>query len=203
MANLYLFCAVIGGAIFVIQFFLALVGLGDSDAGFADDIPDDIPDDMGAFEEPADHVVDHGSTWLFGVISFRTVVVALAFFGLAGTASLRAGHAPFISIGVAIASGVAAMYGVHYLMQVLYRLGHDGTARIERSVGRAGTVYIPIPASKAGSGKIHLQLQDRIMEYQAMTSHTEKLNTGAKVVVVGVIGPSTVEVTLSEKLAEA
>jgi membrane protein implicated in regulation of membrane protease activity len=104
---------------------------------------------------------------------------------------------------VAVASGLAAMYGVHYLMQVMYRLGHDGTARIERSIGRTGTVYVPIPASKTGSGKIQLQVQDRIMEYQAVTNHTEKLATGAKVVVVGIIGPSTVEVRLSEQMAEA
>ena len=34
------------------------------------------------------HAHGHGSTWMFGVISFRTVVAALTFFGLAGLASL-------------------------------------------------------------------------------------------------------------------
>jgi hypothetical protein len=37
-------------------------------------------------------------------------------------------------------------------------------------------------------------MQDRIMEYQAVTSSPEKLATGTKVIVVDVLGPSLVEV---------
>ena len=41
----------------------------------------------------AGHSHGHGSTWMFGVISFRTVVAALTFFGLAGLAHRSAGLA--------------------------------------------------------------------------------------------------------------
>ena len=62
------------------------------------------------------------------------------------------------------------MYLVHWLMRAIYRLSEDRTVRISRAVGQEGMVYLPIPADKAGAGKIHLNLQGRLMEYAAVTS---------------------------------
>ena len=202
MYTVFLFCAVIGGTVFVLQFVMSLIGMGDDGLDLVDDVPDDMPDGFGDVGDTQGDVVDHGSTWLFGVISFRTVVAALAFFGLAGLACLESGRSPVVAGAVAVAAGAAAMYGVHWLMLLLYRLGHDGTVKIERSVGRCGTVYIPIPGSRSGTGKVQLQVQDRIMEYQAVTANPDKLSTGAKVVVVSVVTPTTVEVELAQETAE-
>ena len=116
-------------------------------------------------------------------------------------AALEAEQPPLVVVALALAAGTAAMFGIHWLMHQMYRLGEDGTVQIERSVGRSGTVYIPIPAARAGAGKVQLQVQGRIMEYQAVTSHPDKLSTGAKVVVVGVVSPTTVEVELAQETA--
>jgi len=186
---MFLVCAVIGGTVFIFQFVLALIGMGGDELDFADDIPDDV--DVG---DPQGDVLDHGSTWLFGVISFRTVVAALTFFGLAGIASDASGQHSVVSLVIALAAGAAAMFGVHWMMRLLYGLGQDGTVRVERSVGKRGVVYIPIPKEKSGAGKVQLRLQGRIVEYQAMTSAVEKLPTGARVVVVEVISPTTLGV---------
>jgi len=78
-------------------------------------------------------------------------------------------------------------------MRTLSRLRSDGTVRIERAVGKSGTVYLTVPAQRAGVGKVTLNLQNRTLECQAVTARSE-LATGAKVVVVSVIGPDTVEV---------
>ena len=94
---------------------------------------------------------------------------------------------------VAVAAGVAAMFAVYWMMQCLYRLRADGTVRIQRSVGQHGNVYLRIPANRSGSGKIQFNLQNRTMEYLAVTAGPE-LPTGAKVVVVGVVNPTTLEV---------
>ena len=40
------------------------------------------------------------------------------------------------------------------------------------------------------------------MEYQAVTANPDKLSTGAKVVVVSVVTPTTVEVELAQETAE-
>jgi hypothetical protein len=55
-------------------------------------------------------------------------------------------------------------------------------------------VYVPIPGGKQSAGKVTVKVQERLVEYAAMTSADEKLSTGAKVVVVGVIGGNTLEV---------
>lgn len=85
------------------------------------------------------------------------------------------------------------MYAVYWMMQGLYRLRADGTVRVHRAVGRPAKVYLTIPGHNAGAGKIHVNLQNRTMEYLAMTPG-ETLPTGAKVVVVNVLTENTVEV---------
>jgi hypothetical protein len=80
-------------------------------------------------------------------------------------------------------------------MRSLTKLDSDGTLRIERSVGKPATVYLAVPAKKSGAGKIHIKLQNQLVELQAMTPH-DRLPTGANVVVTNVIGPDIVEVAL-------
>ena len=86
------------------------------------------------------------------------------------------------------------MYGVHYLMQSLYRLRYDGTAQIHRTIGERGTVYVPIPPNHEGLGKIQIRTQGRIMEYAARTRGPDKLRTGTTVEVVEILSPMTVDV---------
>jgi hypothetical protein len=69
----------------------------------------------------------------------------------------------------------------------------DGSVSIHGAVGATGTVYLTIPADKAGAGKVLLTLQNRTVEYQAVTSHAA-LPTGAAIMVVDVVGPDTVDV---------
>ncbi|MEX0792774.1 MAG: hypothetical protein WD045_06530, partial [Pirellulaceae bacterium] len=132
---LFLWCAVLAGSVFLIQSLLAVMGFGLDELDIPDDIPDDLPADGDTFS------ADHGSTWLFGVISFRTIVAALTFFGLAGLATDSAGATAPVSLTVAILVGLAAMYSVYWLMKVMMGLGQDGSIRIENSVGLTGTVY--------------------------------------------------------------
>ncbi|MHB8971489.1 MAG: hypothetical protein ACYC3X_08270 [Pirellulaceae bacterium] len=208
MYTLFLLCALIGGTIFILQFVLAIVGAGVDDLDFGHDLPHDVPHDMphdfsGDSGDVTGHAHGHDSTWLFGVISFRTIVAALTFFGLAGLASRSGALSAPVTLLIAIGAGVAAMYGVHYLMQALYRLRHDGTAQIQRTLGERGTVYVPIPPNREGLGKIQIRTQGRIMEYAAETCGPEKLRTGTTVEVVDVLSPMTVEVAPISEVARA
>jgi hypothetical protein len=210
MAWLFLICATIGGTVLVCQFVLALVGFGADDLG--DGLPHDVPHDFhgdsthahgpGPDPELGDNAVGHGnfSTWLFSVLSFKTVTAALAFFGLAGCAANSAGVSPAGQVIIALAAGFGAMYGVHWIMKSLFRLSEDNTIRLDRSVGKEGTVYLTIPADRQGVGKVQFKLQNRLVDYPAITGHDEPLKTGAKIRVVAVVGASTVEV---EPLREA
>jgi membrane protein implicated in regulation of membrane protease activity len=85
------------------------------------------------------------------------------------------------------------MYGVHWIVRSMGKLAEDGTIRVRAALGQEGTVYVPIPAAKAQAGKVQLKLQNRLVEYEAVTSGGERLATGTKVRVIGVSG-NTLEV---------
>ncbi len=196
MDSLFFWCALIGGTVLVCQFVMTLIGLGDGhpdfDAGGAVDFHGGGVDV--AHGEAGSHS-SHDSTWFFGIITFRTLVAAVTFFGLGGLWGLEREVQPLGVLLIAIAAGLAAMFGVYYVMRSLTRLDSEGTLRIDRAIGKPGTVYLPIPAGKAGAGKITMKLQNQLIELQAMTAH-ERLPVGATVVVTSVIGPDTVEVAL-------
>jgi len=193
MTTLFIVCAAIGGTILVFQFVLTLIGLG----GEALDV--DLPGDVD-FDADADFDFDSGvgaghvdSSWLFGVISFRTVVAALAFFGLGGLAAQSAELSDFYSLLVAVAAGAVAMYAVYWMMRGLKKLRSEGNVRIQGAVGKHGTVYTTIPGEEAGTGKIQLNLQNRTVELLALTAGHE-LAPGAKVVVTDIVTLDTVQV---------
>ena len=201
MGTLFLICAVVGGTILVIQFVLTVIGLGGE--AFDIDIPSgadgdvdvdfDVDTDVGN-TDVGDAAGDHvDSSWLFGVISFRTIVAALAFFGLAGLAARAAGLGLPMTLAVAVGAGLAAMYGVYFLFASMKKLSAEGTVHVRQALGKHGTVYITIPAEESGAGKIQLNLQNRTMDYMALTSG-QAIAPGTKVVVTDIVTSDTVAV---------
>lgn len=183
MDTVYLVCAVIGGTMLVGQFLLSLFGVGhETDAGHD-----------ASFHDGGDG--DHGSSWFAGVLSLRAVTAALMLFGLCGLAASAAERDSTTSLLIALLGGVATLIVVAQLMKMLHGLAEEGTVRIERSVGRPATVYLTVPANRASAGKVHLKLQNRTVEYQAVTAHSSPLPTGALVTVVAVVNSDTVEVS--------
>ena len=136
----------------------------------------------------------HDGSWLFRAISLRTVVAALTFFGLTGLAAQSAQASTGTTLLCATSAGLIALYSVYWLMQSLYGLRSEGTARIERALGKRAAVYLRIPGHNAGCGKIQVNLQNRTMEYLAATAG-EGIATGATVAIVEIIDPCTVRVT--------
>jgi hypothetical protein len=54
-------------------------------------------------------------------------------------------------------------------------------------------VYVPIAGGRSQAGKIQLKLNNRLMEFEAVTNSPQRLATGTKVRVVGIAG-STLDV---------
>jgi len=187
---MYLVCAIIGCTLIVCQFLMTLFGMGHDGA----DLAGDGHFDASGHDMSGGHDVGHGHepSIFFGMLSFRAISAALAFFGLIGLAAADYVQ-PAAAFGLAIAAGMLAMFIMAYLMRLLTRLNIDGTVRIQRSVGSRGTVYLSIPAQRGGVGKVHVSVLNRTIEYKAVTANDD-LPTGAKVVVVGVISADTVEV---------
>ena len=211
METIYSICAIVGGTVLLCQFVMTLLGFGgEHDAGGHDFGGHDFGGhDLASHagnahtgHDAEDH--DTQSAWFVGVLSFRTIVAALTFFGLTGLAANQGGIDHWTTLGLAIAAGAGAMFLVAYMMQALHKLKAEGTARIERAIGATGTVYLTIPGKNSGVGKVTLSLQNRTMEYHAVTFQDD-LPTGTKVVAVAVVKPGTVEVVPagdSERLSD-
>jgi len=205
--TIFLIAAVIGGTVMVCQLALSVLGMGEHGAGghghfgHGDFGADHTGGHFGGHDADAGADGDltgdgsHAdSNWLFSVITFRTLVAASAFFGLAGAAALSADFSGPQSVAIALAAGLAAMYGMYWLMMQISRLASSGNERISNALGRRATVYIPIPAAGGGAGKVQLSMQNRIVEFQAVTEEPEPLKTGETVEVVEVSGSDRVRV---------
>jgi membrane protein implicated in regulation of membrane protease activity len=203
MDTLFLIAAVVGGTILVCQFALTLLGLGHDGGGLGHHMGGDFHGDAhvgGDFHgdhaggSHADANEHSNSTHVFSVISFRTLVAAVAFFGVSGKAALSAGFEQSTSFILAVIVGAMAMYCMYWLMRVIAGLNSSGNERIGNAVGRRATVYLRIPATRSGAGKVQLSMQNRIVEYQAFTDEAETLQSGESVEVVDVAGGDTVYV---------
>jgi hypothetical protein len=222
--------ALIGGTVLVFQFVLMLLGLGGDgdlsadggdfsgglhhgggidagglhhaggvDAGGADAHAGDA-----TWHEAADADLGHpGAHWFYEVISLRTLSAAVTFFGLAGITARAYSQPGTISFVIATLSGIAATFIVYWLFKQVYRLQHTGTENVRNALGLSATVYVPIPAQRGGAGKVTFRLQNRVAEYQAVTDDSERLKTGEKVVVVGIVNSDTVRVARAEKRSES
>ena len=155
----------------VLQTVLMLIGIGGDSGADADvDIDDGI------------EVPDDG----LAIFSVRGVTSMLCITGWVAVALLETSLPQGVSIAIAIACGIATLIGMAYLMRAVYRLQSSGNIDIENCVGKIGEVYIPIPSTGNGSGKINLTVQEKFSEFTAITTSGEQLKTGAFVRVVAV-----------------
>lgn len=202
MSLLYIICATVGSTVLVLQFAMTLLGLSDHGDLAHGDIGGDIGGGLHHDASGGNGDVDssdhdhHGSTSLFRILSIRTVVAALAFFGLTGLAAESRDVSGRSAFALALAAGWLAMYAVHWLMQQLYKLRIDGTVRLARAVGMTARVYVRIPAQGNGIGKIVLTLQNRTVELDAVSDGPE-IPAGTQVVVQQLISAEVALVSRS------
>jgi len=184
LENVYVVCAVVGGTLLVVQTILMAVG-GHHDGDVTHDADASHADGPGDSTHDASFV-----KWL----SLKTIVACLTFFGLAGLAAQKWGASGGVSLLVAILAGTAAIVFVALLMAGLGRLQSKGNLDLQNAVGTIAKVYLRVPASRSGAGKVTLEVQGRFVEAEAVTAGSE-LPVGTPVRVVGVAGPLTLEVS--------
>jgi hypothetical protein len=175
MYAFFLTCALLGGWLLVVQLVLGALGVGHHDA------PHDLHHAAAA----------HEGLHLF---SFRALTAGLAFFGVGGLAGLATPFGLFVAIPLALVFGAAAMLGVAATTRAMLKLEDDGTVHIEGAVGLSGDVYLSIPPARRGVGKVHVVLQNRLVELQAVTTHADALPTGSRVLIIDVVDADTVDV---------
>jgi len=179
MLTFFLTCAILGGGLLLAQLLLSMLGI----------VGDGVDTEHGAHDGHAAHEAASG----LNLLSVRAVSAGIGFFGVGGMAGLATGLGLFAAIPLGIVLGVASMVGTAMITRWMLTLEDDGSVQIHGAIGSTGTVYLAIPGERGGTGKVLLTLQNRTVEYQAVTSQAA-LPTGASILVVDVVGPDTVDV---------
>jgi hypothetical protein len=195
METMFTIAMVIGGVVLVFQFVLSLFGLGDHDGDVGGMHHGDISGghDSG-WHHDASIDGSHATNWFYEIISIRTLAAGATFFGLVGNGALAWDYSRSGAFVMAVVAGAGAMYGVYWLYKQVYRLQNSGTENIRNAIGAPAVVYVPIPGKRAGSGKVTFKLQNRLVEYLAVTDDDERLATGEKVMIVAIVNSDTVRV---------
>ncbi len=183
LSDVYQVCAIVGGSILVLQTLMMLFG-GGGDHDLAHGHGDLSGHDVGHVQEGLSDV-----KWL----SLKAIVSALTFFGLAGLAAEQGGLSRTVGLLIAIVAGGLAIFLVASLMASLSKLQSRGNLVLRNAVGHVGRVYLRIPATRGGIGKVTVEVQGRSLEVDATTAGPE-LPTGASVRIVGLVGDDTLDV---------
>ena len=147
-----------------------------------------------------DHHLGHGAEGL-NLASARALAAGLTFFGLGGLLGLSMGLWSIFALLIGVVLGGSAMFATAAVVRSLGRLEHDGTLVLSRAIGQSGVVYLSIPGERAGLGKVHVNVQDRLVECAAVTPD-RALPTGAAVLVVDIEEPDTLVVVPNPVLLE-
>ncbi len=195
--TIFLLCAVTGGTFLICQFALLLIGIGGheflhSDAGHDGSDNAQTSHDGTDSTQAHHHAHSFPGAWLLAMFSFRTMSTAVTFFGLSGLAASGAGLSTSTQLLIAVGVGWMSMVAVYKLFVFVRQLSRDETVKIEYVIGHPATVYLPIPASNAGMGKVFVTAQNRQMEFPASTNETRDLQSGEQVHVVSVNGMTLV-----------
>lgn len=151
---------------------LSLFGFGDSDI-------DADADDFGDSPE-------------FPILTIKNLLAFLAMFSWVGMLMISLEFSlPTVIIVAFIAASIFVFIisGIYFIMNSLKQITDSS---VEQTVGNKGIVYLKVSAK---GGQIITKINGSMQIIDAMISGNEILDVGETVEIIGVVNPSTVEVT--------
>ena len=169
--------AIASSLIFIIETVLTFIGADvemDMDADF------DMPD-TGFEGDPS-----------MNLYTFRNLVNFLL--GMSWTAILLNEQiaSKALLMVIAFAVGVLLVFAVMMMFKGLSKMQQSGNIDVYKSaVGCSGKVYLTVPGERKGSGKVQININNSIREYDALTDSEDDLKTGTSIKVTEVLDAST------------
>lgn len=127
--------------------------------------------------------------------SVSNLITFFTLFGWSGLAAYHSGISVFWVIVIAVLSGYFMVVLLYFFMTWINKFRQSGTLQINNAISGVGETYLRIPAGRKGLGKIHIQVQGRLSELEAMTDDREDIATGKTVKVVGILNQQILLVT--------
>ena len=173
--QVFWFIAIIFSVLFLIQFIFLIIGFESDSTDF------DQTGEIGSFEHE------------FSALSVRSIIAFFTFFGWTGVLALNNDLNVWLAVLLASVSGMAAMFIVAYMIYKFAQLEQSGTLNLYNALDKPGEVYLTIPAQEKGKGKVHLLVEGRIREIDAVTAG-ETLKTGSHVKVIDILDGNILKV---------
>lgn len=176
--NIYWILAIAGTVVFAIQFLMSVVGIhaGGGDTDFDLTGASDV-DPAGATAS------DLGELNFF---SIKSITAFVTFFGWGG---VFWGNQGWTGLLLAVASGAVMAVITTLIIFFLLKLQQSGNLTTNSFLNQTGTVYLTIPASRSGAGKVTVKLPTCTRQIRAFAD--EELSTGTQVVIVEALSSDT------------
>lgn len=186
--SLFLFLAVVGGAVVLLQGLAPFLGMGGHGAD---------GHDVGALHHDGPNGDAASPLGAFNFRSIRAIAAGVAFTGLGGLLAMRRFDGP-LALALALLLGGAIYLFVAFVMRAFTRLEADHSVHPLRAVGLQAVVSLPIPARDVGPGKVTLVVAGRQVEWPAVQSESalpgDTIAAGTPVQVVDAADDTTLTV---------
>ena len=93
---------------------------------------------------------------------------------------------------IAFAVGAAIVFAVMMMFKGLSKMQQSGNINVfESAVGCSGKVYLTVPGERKGQGKVQININNSVRDYDALTDSEDDLKTGTSIKVTEVLDAST------------
>ena len=150
-----------------------------------------IGGDMDGIDADLD-LAEGGEGGASGILSVRTIGAFFTGFGWTGASMTDYGYGLGITTVVSAVVGSALLAMVFYLMAYLHSLRQEGTLDYSNTIGKVGSVYLPIPPNRKGLGQVEVMVQGRLSIVKAVTDHDKKIGNRVAVRVTELVDQQTI-----------
>lgn len=174
---------------------------GNTHDGFEENFHDSF--EVNSHDE-ADHHMSEGQDTVdaLRLFTLRSIIAFFSIGGWMGVAAVSWNVPTIMVFLLAFFAGWVALYFVACSIRAALRMQQSGNIILENAVGKIGEVYIPIPPSKSGFGKVNVIVQDRLSEFDAITHSDRELKTGENITVIGIASEGVLLVVPKSKPPE-
>jgi len=179
--KVYWIIAVPSSILLIIQIVMTLAG------GDTDELDTDFDGDLDAGG------MEGGTGWQF--FTYKNVLGFFTLFGWTGLGFLQMGLGLLIAVFFSVIAGLVMMALMAALFYYISKLHESGTMIMENAIGHTGEVYLRIPPSREGHGKIQVEIQGTLREMDAITDDEKELPTGSMAQVLEIVNNQLLLVT--------
>lgn len=173
--------------VFIIQSIMTFIG-ADADLDFDTDTSGA---DLDTGAEPGTGL---------GLLTFRNLVNFCLGFGWTAVLLMEQITSVPLLLTIAMLVGIGLVALIMLMFKWISGMQQSGNIDVRKqAVGCTGRVYLTIPANREGAGKVQININNSVREYEAVTDGG-KLPTGVQIKVVEVISESTLLVEEQESI---